>query len=230
MNEAAWYLARAGGMVAFALIAASVALGLLMSLKVASPRWPRSAINELHRFTTVLALVFSGVHVLALLVDTESGIGLVEALVPFAADTEPLGVAMGIVALQLAVAIWLSTYVRHRIGYARWRQLHYLTFVVFGLGLLHGLLAGTDTGGLPATLVYLGALALIGPPLVARMYGRREPGRPPRTQASRTSPPPVRPAQGSVAVGPAAAALPPLHSRRSPVADGLPPLRGGRSG
>jgi len=60
--------------------------------------------------------------------------------VPFASAWQPIPTALGIVALQLAAALWISTLLRSRIGYRRWRRLHHLTFGVFGAAMLHGLL------------------------------------------------------------------------------------------
>src|SRR5205807_2628549 len=67
---AAWYAARAGGLLAFALLTASVVLGLTLSGRARLRRWPRFAVEDVHRFAGVLVGAFVGIHVLALLVDT----------------------------------------------------------------------------------------------------------------------------------------------------------------
>jgi sulfoxide reductase heme-binding subunit YedZ len=59
-----WVTARAAGFTAFALLSSSVALGLVLSSPVRSERWPRFVTTELHRFATLLSLVFIAVHVL----------------------------------------------------------------------------------------------------------------------------------------------------------------------
>ena len=79
-----WEVARVGGMLAYVLVTASVALGLLLSLKATSENWPRFITNELHRFVTLVALVFTGVHTLAVLVDPFTGFSLTEVFVPLA--------------------------------------------------------------------------------------------------------------------------------------------------
>jgi predicted ferric reductase len=56
-----------------------------------------------------------------------------------------------------------SFYLRSRIGGRWWRRLHYLSFAVFVLSLLHGLFAGSDTPNLWAQLLYLAtAGSLVG--------------------------------------------------------------------
>lgn len=228
MNETMWYLARAGGLTAYLLVTASVALGIVTSLKVVTPAWPRSAITEIHRYVTLVGLVFCGVHVGAILLDSEAGVGLVAALVPFASRWEPLGMALGVVGLELMVAIAFSTRIRDRIGYRTWRKLHYSAFAVFAMSLVHGLMTGTDTGSTLVALVYVLSVALILGLVVARVMESRAPS--PRGSAPRI----VRVARPPQSVGTpapvvlprsAATELPPLHPRIAPSSDGLPPLR-----
>lgn len=140
-----WEVARVGGLVAYVLLTASVALGLLLSLKVNSERWPRFITNGLHQFVTLVALVFTGIHSLAVLLDPFTGFTPAEVLVPLVAHYRPLWIAMGIAAAYLLVAVWASEYVRGWVGYAWWRRFHYLSFAVFLLGTLHGLGTGSDT-------------------------------------------------------------------------------------
>jgi len=156
-----WEIARAGGMLAYVLATASVALGLLLSLKAHSTNWPRFITNELHRYITLLTLVFIGIHTLAVWLDPFTGFTPAEVLVPMAAHYRPLWIGMGIVSAYLAVAVWLSEYVRRFIGYAWWRRLHYVTFVVFLLGALHGLGAGSDSQEWWALLLYAGTIGVV---------------------------------------------------------------------
>jgi hypothetical protein len=51
-----WDTARAAGFVAYGLVALSVALGLVLSLRWRSRAWPRWATNDLHRYVALLAL------------------------------------------------------------------------------------------------------------------------------------------------------------------------------
>jgi hypothetical protein len=161
-----WEIARVGGLVAYVLATASVVLGLLLSLGVRSPKWPRFITNELHRFLSLLTLVFVAIHTLAVLVDPFTAFTPSEVLVPFVAHYRPLWIAFGIVSGYLVLAVWASEYVRGRIGYAWWRRFHFTSFVVFALGLLHGVGTGSDTREWWALALYgvtLGAVvSLIG--------------------------------------------------------------------
>jgi len=207
-GELLWYVARAGGFVAYGLLTASVALGLVASLRIASPRWPRALTTEVHRFVTMAALTFTGIHVVSLVAHPTEGLGLTEVLVPFAADREPLWTAMGVIGMELSVAVWLSTRLRSRIGYARWRRLHHLAFAAFGASLVHGIAQGSDTGTVWGRAVYMASMALVGGLLAVRILGTHR--TPPEPAAARPAP------SGRRAVPPratAASPLPPLTPR-----------------
>ncbi len=159
-----WEVARVGGMLAYVLATGSVVLGLLLSLKAYSPNWPRFITNELHRFITLLTLVFIGVHTAAVFLDPFTAFTPAEVLVPFQAHYRPLWIALGVVSGYLAIAVWASEYVRKRIGYAWWRRFHYLAFAVFVLGAAHGLGTGSDSQAWWALAIYaltIGSVALL---------------------------------------------------------------------
>jgi predicted ferric reductase len=183
--ELTWYVARGGGMTAFALLGLSVVLGLVLSLRLASPRWPRMVTHDLHEHLTLLALAFTGVHVLAIVLNPAVEFGLADVLIPFAASYQPVWTAAGVIAAELAVAVWVSTRFRHRIGYRRWRTLHMAAFAVFALALLHGLVQGTDTGSPWALAVYVPVAAAVAGLTALRVMAsrtgaaaRRAPARP----------------------------------------------------
>lgn len=156
-----WDVARAGGFTAYLLLTLSVAVGLALTMHWQSPRWPRIINAELHNFLTLLALVFTGVHVLAALLDPFTAFGLNEVLIPFASHYRPLWMALGIVALYLGLAIGLSTWLRPLIGYAWWRRLHVFTLLCYALVTVHGLATGSDTTSSWGAFIYFGSLALI---------------------------------------------------------------------
>lgn len=140
-----WDVARAGGMLAYLLATASVCIGLLLSLKVRSPSWPRFVTDGLHRYVTLLALVFTAIHTFAIWLDPFTAFLPAEVAVPFASHYRPLWIGLGTVATYLLVAVWASEWIRPHIGYAWWRRLHYASFGVFLLATLHGIGAGSDT-------------------------------------------------------------------------------------
>jgi predicted ferric reductase len=169
-----WDIARAGGLTAYVLLALSVTIGLALSLHLQSPRWPRIINSELHNFGTLLATIFTGVHVLAVAVDPFTHFGLNELLIPLASHYRPLWMAFGIVGLYLGIAIGISTWLRPKIGYALWRRLHVLTLVLYGLVTVHGIASGSDAGTWWADVIYLGSVAVVGTLLMIRLLAPHE--------------------------------------------------------
>ena len=86
-----WYLARALGIVAYALLTASMLWGLWLSTRVPSRRG-RPWLLEVHRALGGLAVLFTLGHLGALLADSYVDFAPVEVLVPFAGDFNGNGV------------------------------------------------------------------------------------------------------------------------------------------
>lgn len=145
MSPTIWYVARASGIVAYLLLSTSVIVGTLMSAR-AKFTWPKFAVEELHRFLTILTATFVVLHGCALLLDRVVPISLTQELVPLAAPYRPLAVGLGTVAAELMAAVGLTNMFRDQLPRTVWRRVHYLTIGVWVFASLHGLLAGSDRG------------------------------------------------------------------------------------
>lgn len=141
-----WYAARAAGVVAYVLLTAGVGLGLALASGTAVERWPRFAIEELHRFAGILVGVFVVLHVVTIAIDDYLRFSVTAIVVPFASTYRPLWTGLGVVAAELLFALAIANRLRDRMPYRRWRRLHYATFAVWGAATLHGLATGTDRG------------------------------------------------------------------------------------
>jgi DMSO/TMAO reductase YedYZ heme-binding membrane subunit len=75
----------------------------------------------------------------------------------------------GIVAAELLAALAVANHYRGAIPHGVWRRLHYLSFAVWGLALVHGLTAGTDALTTWALLLYAGSAWLVLALLVHRV-------------------------------------------------------------
>lgn len=178
VSSITWDVARVGGLVAYVLTTASVVIGILLSLKWRNETWPRFVTNELHRFVSLVSLVFVGIHTLAVAVDPFIGFTPLEVVVPFASHYRPLWVALGIVAAYLGIAIYLSERLRSRIGYDWWRRFHFLAFAVFVLATLHGLGTGSDSKAPWAIAMYAACGLLVVGLLALRMVPKASAGHP----------------------------------------------------
>lgn len=157
-----WDTARAGGFAAYLLLTAAVAVGLVLRNRWQTARWPRLITNELHGYLSLLALVFIAVHVVAVLVDPFTRFGFAEVFVPFASHYRPIWMGLGIVALYLLLAVWVSSRLRARIGFRMWRAIHALAYGVYLAATVHGLGTGSDTRTAWAPAIYAFSILLVG--------------------------------------------------------------------
>lgn len=160
--KAYWYLSRASALVAFALLWLSMALGLSMTNRLARA-WPGGPTAfDLHQHASLLGLAFALFHALILLGDTYSNYTLAQLLVPFgSASYRPLWVGLGQIGLYAMAIVAFSFYARGLIGRAGWRLIHFLSFAMYALALLHGLQSGTDSAAAWAQTLYWGSAASV---------------------------------------------------------------------
>ncbi len=162
---------------AWSLAAASVLWGLLLSTRILG-RSPRPAwLLDLHRFLGGAAVIFTAIHVLAILVDDYVDIGLTNALVPFTGTWSPVAVAWGIVAFYALVAVELTSLARRRLPRPLWRRVHLASFVLFGASTIHALAAGTDAAR-PLFLAGVTVIVAAVAGLIAVRLSVRTPGAP----------------------------------------------------
>ena len=147
-SELLWYTARSSGIVAWALVSASVLWGLVLSTKVFGKRPRPNWVLDLHRFLGGTAVVFTAIHVASIVLDSYVHFGLVDVLVPFTSSWHPVAVAWGIVALYLLLAVEVTSLLRKTLSKRLWRATHFASFPLFALATTHALSAGTDRAAL----------------------------------------------------------------------------------
>ena len=139
-----WYATRAGGVVAYALLAAATIWGLALSTRVHGSSPPRPWVLHVHRMLGGLALAMTAFHVISILLDSFVHFGLTDVLVPFATGWKSTAVAVGIIAAYLLLAVEITSLLRQRISNRTWRRVHYASFAVFVFASVHFIAAGTD--------------------------------------------------------------------------------------
>jgi len=139
-----WLAARASGIVALALVTLSVAVGLAMAGRVARRPGLSRTLMALHQHAALAGLVAIAVHGLTLLADPWLRPGVTGVTVPFSMSYRPAFTGLGIVAAYLAALLGLSFYARRRIGPRLWRRAHRATVLVYALGVVHAIGAGSD--------------------------------------------------------------------------------------
>lgn len=143
--KAYWYVSRGSGFVGLSLIWLSMALGLLVTNKMAK-FWPGvPASFSIHEYVSLLGLGFIMLHGVVLMGDQYINFNLQSILTPFASSYEPFWVGLGQLGFYGILLLSLSFYVRKQIGQKTWRSLHYISFLTYIIALVHGIASGTDT-------------------------------------------------------------------------------------
>lgn len=157
-----WYLARSGGVAAWAMLAFSMLWGLALSTRAFGSRPKPSWMLDLHRFVGGAAVVFTGIHIVSLVLDTFVEFGVREILVPFTSSYRPSAVAWGVIAFYVLLAVEVTSLLRNRLSKRTWRAFHYLSFPLFILATAHGVTAGTDKDTFLLRTAFIVATAAIG--------------------------------------------------------------------
>ena len=160
-----WYLNRSTGFVLLILLTLSVVLGIIAAGSThgrPAQGLPRFFSQSVHRNIALLSVLLLAAHVTTAVVDSFVDIRWWQAVVPFGATYQPLWLELGALALDLIVAVVLTSLFRTRMRNRSWRLIHLLSYLAWGIAVVHGVGIGTDmTLANPWGLVVTGVCVLI---------------------------------------------------------------------
>jgi ferric reductase like protein len=173
-----WYLNRGTGVVLVAILTLSTVLGVLAT-GGGSLRWPRFALQSLHRNVSLLAFALLLAHAAAPVIDTYvnhyAPIAVLDAVVPFVSAYKPLALGLGTLAFDVIIVVVVTSFARRRLGRRAWFGVHLLTYAGWALGVVHGLLIGTDAWTTWSLAVTGTSIAAVLAAVAARLFRRAAP-------------------------------------------------------
>jgi methionine sulfoxide reductase heme-binding subunit len=164
-----WYVSRGTGLVSLVLLTLTLLGGILVRGRIAPARLPRFVMWGLHRNVALLSLVFLALHITTVVADSYVPINLVDAFVPFVSAYRPVWLGLGTVALDLLLAIVVTSLLRARIGHRTWRAIHWAGYALWPTAVLHGFGTGSDIGHLWFLSVSLVCIAAVAGAVVWRL-------------------------------------------------------------
>ncbi len=170
---ALWYTARSTGYVSLLMLTAILVLGIVTAMRWDSRDWPRFLSQAVHRNLSLLVLVFLGIHIVTSVVDPFAGIAVLNAVLPFTGSYRPLWMGLGVLSMELLVALTITSLLRQRIGFAAWRFIHWAAYACWPLAVLHTLGTGSDVRSGWAVALSLGCLAAVVMALARRLISSR---------------------------------------------------------
>jgi methionine sulfoxide reductase heme-binding subunit len=146
MSEALWALGRGTGVVALVLMTITVVLGILTRSGRPAFGLPRFAVTLVHRNSALIGTIFIVIHVVSLLFDPYAQLNVLDFFVPFLGSYQPFWLGLGTVAMDLLIAIVVTSLLRRRIGQRAFRVVHWATYALWPIALFHSIGTGTDAG------------------------------------------------------------------------------------
>ena len=173
LDQLLWLTSRAAALTAFFVLAAALLTGQALRSAMFEGAVRNRDLSNVHRFLTVCWVPFVALHMLAMTLDAVARIGPLDLVIPFRVSYAVLPIGLGTIGFDLLLIVTVTGYLRGRIDPAAWRWLHRLSYVMFGVFLLHALLAGTDFARPIVLAPAAGVVAFIAITSLARLvFGR----------------------------------------------------------
>ncbi|HET7479926.1 MAG TPA: hypothetical protein VFJ72_10485 [Rubrobacteraceae bacterium] len=171
MNGLAWGVARSAGFAAFLAATGAVLLGTRRPARLPVGGLP-ARVYALHRALGIASILALAVHLTSLWLDSFVQFSWAQLLLsPWASSYRPLAVTLGWLAMIALLLTAASGGLRRLLP--GWRIVHTLAYLTFALGLVHGLLSGSDTGSPWAIGFYLAALLAVAWTMIRRFSNSR---------------------------------------------------------
>jgi predicted ferric reductase len=171
MSEALWALGRGTGIVALVMFTVTMVLGIIGRSGRSVGGLGRFGVNEVHRTAALTGTALIGAHVATLFFDPYAQLRLVDVVFPFLGSYRPVWLGLGTLALDLLVVITVVSLLREKVGPRVFRAVHWGTYLLWPVALVHAIGNGTDR----ASLWMLGIAAACTAAVVAAVGWRLTP-------------------------------------------------------
>jgi DMSO/TMAO reductase YedYZ heme-binding membrane subunit len=144
MDRIAFYLTRSSGIVAALLVVAALLWGFLFSSRATGKRLRPNWWLDLHNWLGGLALVFTVIHIAFSLLDSDSGITLLRAVVPGANGDARWSITWGVISTYALIAVVFTTWPKRMTNRRWWRGIHLVSVPATVLAFVHAYQTGSD--------------------------------------------------------------------------------------
>jgi len=173
LDQVLWLSSRAAALTAFFTLAAALLTGQALRSAMFEGAMRNRELSNLHRFLTICWVPFVLLHVLTMTLDSVARTSPVDLFIPFRLVYAALPVGLGTIGFDLLLLVSVTSYLRRHLDPTAWRWLHRLSYVMFGVFVLHALLAGSDFARPLVLAPAAGVIAFIAIVSVARLaFGR----------------------------------------------------------
>lgn len=140
-----WYATRGLGIATLIVLTGSVVLGIMTAVRWVGESTPGFVAAELHRNLSLIAIGLLAAHMVTTILDPFAQITVRDAIIPVGALYRPIWLGLGVVAMEIMVALIATSLLRERIGLRLWRWIHWVAYISWPLAVVHGLGTGSDS-------------------------------------------------------------------------------------
>jgi len=140
------------GLTAVGAITINMLLGVMMAFRYSPVRnWPHHRFNyfRLHNWTGYIALVFTILHPLPLLLNNSPKFRVLDIVYPIPSPQQPLENTIGAIALYIVAIMVVTSYFRIQLGRRTWKTFHFTVYLGAIALFWHSLFTDPDLKGAP---------------------------------------------------------------------------------
>ncbi|MEP6814439.1 MAG: ferric reductase-like transmembrane domain-containing protein [Marmoricola sp.] len=169
LDTALWALGRGTGVIALVMFTVTLVLGIMARSGRAALGLGRFGVAEVHRTAALTGTALIAVHLGSLFFDPYAQLRLVDLVFPFLGSYRPVWLGLGTLAVDLLVVVTVVSLLRAKVGPRVFRTVHYATYALWPVALVHALGNGSDNGALWLRAVAAACVAAVGAALVWRL-------------------------------------------------------------
>lgn len=139
-----WYATRGLGVTVLIVLTATVVLGVATAVRWSGQDTPGFVAPELHRNLSLVASVLLVAHVATSVLDPFAQITVRDAVIPVGATYRPIWLGLGVLSMDILVAVIVTSLLRHRIGPRLWKVIHWVAYASWPMAVVHTLGTGSD--------------------------------------------------------------------------------------
>ena len=130
------------GLILFIVSGVGGALMASRTVQIINVRWLRGKMFKYHRIVSLTGAALFLLHPIPMLFapSTTGGLTVYHELIPFIAPKQAFTISLGIIAFWILLIVSITSILIKYMRRDWWRAIHYGTYIVIFLGLVHGLL------------------------------------------------------------------------------------------
>jgi ferredoxin-NADP reductase/DMSO/TMAO reductase YedYZ heme-binding membrane subunit len=153
----------------------SVTWGILLSTRVMKPKDNPSWLLDLHRWLAGLSVVFVGIHMASLFIDTYAAFTLQDLFIPFHSQYQKIAwlggwpIALGVICTYILIAVQVTSLMMKKLPRKYWKAIHYSSYALVLLVSFHAGWSGTDVRSWAYRITALMLITLTTVALIVRI-------------------------------------------------------------